>query len=385
MTHSPPNNSDLPEWKLLLAASAPVGDGDRIGRLLKSGVDWEAALRLAERHGVSSLMYRNLERFEDEVPAGVFAALRERREINIRKSLFLTRELIRVLNCLDGLGIAALPYKGVVLSEGYYGDMALRQCGDLDLFVRARDVGRVKSAVGELGFVARVQVPEEAEEDYIAAGYECSLDSPAGKNLLELQWALEPRYYAVDFDMEGLFARAVEAGFAGRRVKTLSAEDLLLVLSIHAAKHVWGRLIWMCDVERVLQRELDWEWVREQARGLGVERVLHVTLALAERLLGAGIPAAAQSGVRGDPVALEFAEEITGSIAAGVDYETQKVAYFRLMMRLRERRMDRVRFLTRLAFTPGPGEWDALRLPRFLFPFYRVVRLARLAGRFARG
>ena len=32
-----------------------------------------------------------------------------------------------------------------MLSEVYYGDMALRQSGDIDLFVRKRDVARIKS------------------------------------------------------------------------------------------------------------------------------------------------------------------------------------------------------------------------------------------------
>ncbi|HEY1660206.1 MAG TPA: nucleotidyltransferase family protein [Candidatus Sulfotelmatobacter sp.] len=367
-----------------MAASAPAGACERIEELLKSGVGWDEILRLAERHGASPLMYRNLERFEREIPAGAFAVLRERNEINIRKALFLTRELFRVLDCLNALGIEAIPYKGIVLSENYYGDMALRQCGDLDLFVRARDMARVKSAMRELGFTARVEIPAEAENDYIAAGYECSFDSPAGKNLLELQWALEPRYYAVDIDMEGLFARAVEVNFAGRQMLTLSVEDSLLVLAIHAAKHVWGRLIWLCDIERILQRELDWVGVRNCASGLGVQRILHVTLALAERFFGARVPGAVESDLRNDRVAWKFAEEIAESIAAGVDYETRKVSYFRLMMGLRERRMDRLRFLTRLTFTPGPGEWDAVKLPRILFPFYRVVRMARLAGRLVR-
>jgi hypothetical protein len=67
-----------------------------------------------------------------------------------------------------------------------------------------------------------------------------------------------------------------------------------------------------------------------------------------------------------------------------VTYEEEQLSYFRLMMRLRERRMDRVRFFTRLTFTPGPGEWVAVQLPKPLSPLYRVVRLARLASRFAR-
>jgi hypothetical protein len=52
-----------------------------------------------------------------------------------------------------------------------------------------------------------------------------------------------------------------------------------------------------------------------------------------------------------------------------------------LMLRLRERRADRLRFLSRLAFTPGPGEWKAVRLPVAFFPLYRLVRVGRLAAR----
>jgi hypothetical protein len=201
-----------------------------------------------------------------------------------------------------------------------------------------------------------------------------------------LQWALQPRFYAVDFDIDGLFTRTVKVTVAGRKLKTPSAEDLLLVLSIHAAKHVWGRLIWLCDIAQILKREeLNWDWIQARARELGVERILHITLLLTERLLKASIPGQIESAVRSDRAALAFASEIEQRLLSGVHYEEPQISYFRLMMRLRERRIDRVRFLMRLAFTPGLGEWDAVRLPKMLFPLYRVVRMARLAGRFTRG
>jgi len=264
--------------------------------------------------------------------------------------------------------------------------MAMRQSGDMDLFVRKRDVVRIKKAVQELGYSARVPIPENAEEDYIATGYECTFDSAAGQNILELQWALQPRFYAVDFDMEGLFGRAVSITVAGRRMKTPSPEDLLLMLSVHAAKHVWSRLIWLCDVAQVLRKNnLKWGWIQSQASALGVERILHITLLLANRFLAVPIPVAVENAVVADRAALAFSERIAIAIAAGVTYEEEKLSYFRLMMRLRERPIDRLRFLTRLTFTPGPGEWEAVHLSKALFPLYRVVRLARLAARFARG
>jgi Uncharacterised nucleotidyltransferase len=384
-----PTTQVASEWNLLLAASSVdprASDLARIRQLLDNPVEWDAVLRLVDHHGTASLLWQNLARFGELIPASALASLRQRYQRNVHKSLFLARELMRILDCLDGLGIEVVPYKGVVLSEVYYGDMALRQSGDMDLFVRGRDVARIKRALGELGYTTRLVIPENAMEDYIASGYEWTFDSPAGPNLLELQWALQPRFYAVDFEMEELFARAESVKAAGQAVKTPSPEDLLLVLAVHAAKHVWGRLIWLRDIAQVLKvKNLDWERVLDRAREIGIERILRVTLLLANRLLGAAIPAAIESAILADRAALELADEIAADLVRGTSPDVETISYFRLMMRLRERRADRVRFFTRLAFTPGPGEWGTVRLPRALFPLYRVVRLVRLAGRLGRG
>ena len=379
------------EWNLLLAASSPdcgQREIDRIRQLLeaRSPVDWGAVLEQADRHGTSSLVYRNLSHLPGDVPSSALVLLAQRYETNVHKSLFLTRELIRILDCLDGMGIEVLPYKGLVLSEMYYGDMALRQSGDLDLFVRKSDVARIKNAVRELGYTVRVPIPEGAEQDYILSGYEYTFDSAAGKNVLELQWALQPYFYAVDFDMEEMFDRAAKAVVAGCTVKTPSPEDLFLVLSVHAAKHVWGRLIWLYDIAQVLKTgNLNWNWIEHQAQKLGIERILRITLLLANRFVATAIPPQIEESIKADRGAQALAEEIAERVIRGVSYEEDQLSYFRLMMRLRERRADRIRFFTRLAFTPGPGEWEMFRLPKSAFPLYRLVRLARLAARFARG
>src|SRR5579862_1388730 len=382
------------EWRILLATSGSTpGAGDPTGMRsvlgsasLQRSTNWEILSGLADSHGVAPLLYQNLLPVADLVPAAVLASLRARYENNLHKSLFLARELMRVLDCCDAIDVEALPYKGVVLAESYYGDVSLRQAGDIDLFVHKEDFGRLKNALRGVGYIARKPVPQYHEEEYLGSGYECSFDGAAGNNLLEVQWALQPRFYAVDFDVDSLFSRAVWVTVAGRQVKTLRPEDLLLVLSVHAAKHLWSRLIWICDIARIVRREnLDWDWVQSRARKLGILRILHISLLLTSRLFRTSIPASLESAVLSDGAASLLAGEIEVIMRAGVPYDTQKVAYFRLMLRLRERPADRLRFLWRLAATPGPGEWQAVSLSRSLFPLYRAVRLARLAARFARG
>jgi hypothetical protein len=374
------------EWELLLAAiSSPEEVYDLSGRL--QNVDWAKLLRLADHHGVSSLLYQSLFRIADSaLPAEVLQSLRRRHDINVHKCLFLTRELVRILDNLDSLGIEVMPYKGVVLSQTMYGDMALRQCGDMDLLVHASDLPRIKKSVFDLGYTPHFALSEAIERAYVRSGYECTFDHGSSRNLLELQWALQPNFYSVDFDMSGVFRHAVSVSVAGRQVKTPSPEDLLLILSLHAAKHVWGRLIWLCDIAQITkQPDLNWDCIASQAKALGIERILHVTLLLAKSLLRAEMPSSLNGSSSTDAASHTLADKIGSGMANGVSCNAESLAYFRLMMQLRERRPDRLRFLRRLTFTPGPGEWEAIKLPALLFPLYRVVRMWRLAARLFRG
>lgn len=380
------------EWSFLQAACSEIPRSEKLDRLrllLPEPLRWNLLLDLADRHGAQPLLCQALTGIEaadaDAVPPAELSTLRRRNQINLHKALFLSRELIRIVECLAALGIEVMPYKGVALAELAYGDIALRHAGDIDLLIRSRDFARTRDAVRELGYTPHLALSAAEERAYLKSGYECAFDGAAGPNLLEVQWAIQPSFYAVDFDMDALFQRAVSITVAGHLMKTPSFEDLLLVLSAHAAKHVWGRLIWLCDIARLMSiPTLDWVWIASQAKPLGIVRILRVTMLLANRLLGAPIPLAAQANVPEDLGSLALVDEIQSHIASEAAFNVDSLAYFRLMMRLRERPLDRVRFLQRLALTPGPSEWQAVRLPAPLFSLYRVVRLSRLAARFLR-
>jgi len=373
----------------LLAACAALPRSEKRGRLqdlLGHPVNWPALFSLADHHGTQPLLHQALLDVEDVVPRDAMLASKQSSQSNLHKALLLARELIRVVGTLRAAGFEVMPYKGTALAELIYGDVALRQAGDIDLLIRPADFPRVREAVRELGYTPHESFSKKEERAYLQSGYECAFDGSAGRNLIELQWAVLPRFYAVDFDMSGVFGRAVNLNVAGQPMRTPSADDLFLILSVHAAKHVWGRLVWLCDIARLMNMPgLDWGWIRAQANELGISRILRVTMLAANRLLGAGIPAAAQELVSRDSAAGLLTEEITTHILNDRTYNVESLAYFRLMMRLREKPSNRLQFLSRLAFTPGPSEWKAVRLPEPLFPLYRMVRLTRLATRLVRG
>jgi hypothetical protein len=376
------------EWSLLRTACSEIPCQEKSARLrslAREPLRWKLLFDLADRHGTQPLLYQALVGIDDAIPREQVSWLEQRYQTNLHKALFLSRELIRIVDHLFARGLAVMPYKGLALAELIYRDIALRQSGDIDLLIHPQDLPRIRDAVRELGYSPHLSLSPTEERAYLKSGYEFAFDGEAGPNLLEVQWAIQPRFYSIDFDMPVLFQRAVTVSVAGRPMQTPSCEDLLLVLSAHAAKHVWSRLVWLCDIARIMSLStLNWNWIASQAQALGIVRIVRVSMIFANRLLDAAIQPASQATFPNDPAALSLADEIQTHIMSESPYSVESVAYFRLMMRLRERPADRRRFLRRLVFTPGPSEWQAVHLPAPLFPLYRLVRLSRLAARVVR-
>jgi len=381
-------DSLAPEWSVLLTACSFLPSEEKLAslrQLLRNPIDWKALFDLAERQGCLPLIHQSLSPLSDVVPSEPFRALHDRHGANLVKALLLARELIRIVEQLSALGIEAMPYKGLALAEVLYRDISMRQAGDIDLLIRPDDFRRACEAVQQIGYRAQHIFSDAEAREYLKSGYECAFDGTAGPNLLEFQWAILPRFYSIDFDMDALFHRGAVVSVAGRDMKTPSREDLLLVLSAHAAKHVWGRLVWLRDIAMLLSVcDLNWDWIASQAHELGIERILCVTISLAHVLLQSPIPAPAQRIIARDQSVDLLVAETQAQILTESQHSPESLPYFKLMLRLRERRSDRRRFIQRLALTPGPGEWQLLRLPPILFPLYRLLRLSRLAARLAR-
>ena len=398
-----------PEFDLLVACCADSSrnaHADCLRKFLSRALDWDRVLHHVDHHRVVPQVYEALLPISHLVPSQPFDALRSRYQHNARKTLWFTAELLRILSHLKSAGIKALPYKGPVLAQALYGEVTKRQFGDLDILVLPEDVLTAKAALLDLGYKPKIELAPPIEKTYVETGYEYSFNAVHAPNLLELQWRIVPRFYSIDFKVADFLKRADEISLGiqemedgrsrpsfriasakrqpalGRPIRTLCGEDLMLVLCVHAAKHVWVQLSWLCDIAQLAKsQQLDWNAIQDEAHRLGIERIVSLNLLLAHNLLGTPLPPQINKRLQQDPAATNLADEIQPIIQRSTHYNTESLPYFRLMMRLRERWQDRARLLWRLTFTPSVSEWNAVRLPQALHPLYRLVRLSRLARR----
>jgi hypothetical protein len=391
------------EFELLCLLAGAKLSSERLERIADcdfATLDWKTFLDLAEHHGVLPIAASNLieHRFIKSgcidsgrrVPSEIERSLRSAYEANLRRSLWFSGELARLMQNFERLQAPVIPYKGPVLAQSIYGDVGLRSFSDLDFLISPRDFERAKQALAEIGYCPTVELTPAVERLWLRIGYERSFDGAAGKNLVELQWALLSHFYAVDshqaeLRIEDLIERAGRTLVGGREMPCLSPEDSLLVLCLHAAKHLWTRLIWLCDIAETVQgTEIDYELLFSRARKLGVSRIVGISFWLAKNVIHGKLPAPVAAMIEANPQVAVLGREFGQRLKRRAAYDFESTDYFRLIMKTRERRADRWRYLWRLVWTPGAGDVAAVRLPETLFPLYRIVRIGRLIRRLIR-
>jgi hypothetical protein len=206
--------------------------------------------------------------------------------------LSISAELGAVAQVLEGLPYPWLVLKGPVLAELAYGDVGLRQYGDLDLLTSRAGFGRVLVAIEHAG--GRLLEANWPLMKRIGRG-EMMLRLPQG-GLGDLHWDLvcdfAPRArFAVPTDE--LLERAVPAQLSGTNVKVLEPTDQVLHLCLHGALAGGHQLVWLKDIERAVASSLpDWDALVDRARRYRLGLVCALMLQRARSVLGAEVPSA---------------------------------------------------------------------------------------------
>ena len=373
-----------PEARLLLACGrATLGNGERqaVEKLAREVADWDRVDALAVRHGLVPLLHRHLGSLTPGVvPKPTLAALWARAEVIARRSRAMARELEEVIAHLAAQGITVAPYKGPALALALYGDVALRDFGDLDLLVRAQDAIRAKDALAARGYVPQFALPPHLEQALVESPRhdELPLLDKARGFLVELHWRTDPDYDVLDV---GLWNRLEPVSGGATTLWTLPERELLLVLGLHGTKHLWASLNWLVDVAELLRRGPDGEWLLERARAFGCLRRLALCLRLARDLLDAPIPALLARAIEDERV-VRLAAQITPALFEPEYRAPGTVDYLHTLLGLQDSFPGRARYLARTMLTPTLGDWLAHPLPRGLSFLYLPLRIPRLARKY---
>jgi Uncharacterised nucleotidyltransferase len=367
--------------ELLRAVVRSPAKGDRgsIARLIEGVQDWDAAITGAHAHGVLPMLYARLSEEGLPVPAAALERMRAGNDRNVFHSLANAAELLDVLKAFDEQQIPAMPFKGVVLAASVYKDLSARPAGDLDVLVFFKDLKRAEDILTRRGYELETPVKDDGSPvnpDY----FECYFERQSDGMVIELRWRLEltePRFRR-NLGMDWVWPRRQVTTLAGARVPDLDPETALLVLCMHGSKHAWSRLIWTCDVARLLERHPDLEWggVIREAKRTGLLRALALGVLLAHRVAAAPVPQTVLRSLEAVGAVRDLAQHFDENLLKRPGlFPRGRVPYNIHLLGIG----DRIRMLFSLSVLQ-PNAWDRefVRLPRALDPLYYVIRPFRI-------
>lgn len=367
-----------PEQFLIAACSR-----DRTGlvdRMTREISNWEPVLELAERHAMLPLVSDMLLdlRAVHRDPELIRRLKHFRKRIAV-KNEFLKQELIRILTLFQDLGIEVIPYKGPVLAEELYGDIVQRQFDDLDLFVRREDLDRAESALRRGGYRLLGNLSSQQRSAEIA--FRGSLELGHEKHLTEvdLHCSIVEPFYSMKSPIN--WEKLEERAFGSLMIKTLSPEDLLLVLCVHGSKHHFSKIRWLCDIVQLVEKNpsIKWKEIFASANQNGTSRILGASLLLSNKFLGARVPANIVEELEEIPeansIALDYCREF---FSVGMRGE---IDIFKQDLRLRECYSDRIKYVFGRVFLPFDEDWQIVKVPKALFPIYFVLKPLKILAK----
>jgi hypothetical protein len=376
---SPPDRGE--NEMLLLCARSKLAPEQiaRLRALVNQDLDWEYLYKLAQRHSLIPLVFAQLQSsIKESVPAEVLQRFRRSFQENAARNLIFADELASLIKALTDAGVEAIVFKGPALAITAYGNLALRRFIDLDVMVRRADVARAIEVLSAKGYSSARPLDPEQQELLLRTQH--NLQFTRGRLIVELHWQVSPELFASSVTAEDLWQNLETVQINKAEVKTLKTEDLLFSLCVHGSRHLWQRLAWICDIDRIIatRPEIDWPGLLDRARQAKAERMFLLGPALAAKLLGTNLPKLVSQAISHDRTIASIADEITGRLFDGTEQQPHSLGtIFSYNLRIRRDWRSRVRYCRHM-LDPTDSDLESVRLSKPLHFVYYLLRPLRL-------
>ena len=352
---------------------------------LKQEINWDYLFATAQAHGLLPLLHKHLtSTAADLVPNHFLSRLKRESVANSQNVLHLVGKQLRVYKLFKENDIPVALFKGPLLAQMAYGEISLRQAGDIDLLIERQHFDRARSLLESLGYEMFPRLTPAQLASHLNNNCEIQFMRDEWFTVVDLHWELAPRSFVFKVKAEEVMSRLQSVSLAGTMVETFSAEDLVLYQAMHGAKHLWRRLEWISSLAESMRSSvtINWDTVVERAGQARATRMLGLGLRLVEEFSDVRIPSHVLAALDSDRTMQQMARSIRAQLFTtyGAADSTETNLY---NLRVMDRKRDALISALRAIFVPTLPDWQALALPsplHSLYYAYRPLRLSKIYG-----
>ena len=372
-----------PENELILCIARRELDSvrsARIRQLLQQPLDFDYVFTIAQAHGLLPLLHKNLSGATDVIPGHFLSRLKRESVANSQSVLHLIGKQLRAYKLLKECNIPVALFKGPVLAHLAYGEVSLRQAGDIDMLINVRHFGEARRCLQTLGYEMFPKLTPPQIESHLNNHCEIQFMRDDWFTVVDLHWQLAPRSFVFNVNADEVMSRLQSVSLAGTDVETFCAEDSVLYQSMHGAKHLWRRLEWIVALAETVRSsaEIDWDVLLNRATRAHATRMLGLGLRLVHEFSDARVSSHVFATLDSDGSMQHMAQDIRTQIFTtyGAADSTETNLY---NLRIMDRKRDALISALRSIFVPTLPDWQALALPAPLYSLYYAFRPLRLS------
>jgi len=351
-------------------------------------------LALANQHGILPLVYRTIKNLpkNDESLSPHSTLLSELKPLYmsiVQRNMLMTSELIKIMDLLKENSIEALAFKGPTLSHMAYGDITLRQYSDLDILVGEKDLYSTAKLIVAQNYepMDSIAFLKNKAKLHVEKNYEFYGRKNGIK--VEIHWRLINSSFLKKFKSYDLFASAQDVKINQMAIPIPDTKILLLYLCNHGASHMWERLEWIVDIDRLIRSKetsLDWNEILSLASTLQSKTSLLLGLGLSKTLFNTPLPPSVRSQLHSTQVTdlITFIFDTLNSDLISKDHTSHKknLKVFQFHLALQDSLATKSGFILQTLFGYSDRDVMMVNLPRPLFFLYYPLRILRIINKY---
>ena len=287
----PQANPSTPLYDLLIECCRHEPGNAKLEEYAEKIIHWNAFLASAYAHGVYPLAARSLKTVSS-VPEYIKTTLKITNLDIARRNMAMTSELLRIMKLLKGHGIKALAIKGPVLSQIIHGDIAIRQYADIDILIEQSDLWKAAQLLTKNGLIFEHDLKFLKNKTLLKIAKDITLSNEARNIHIELHWKLFDGKIFAKSNLKLFHESSTHCTINRISIDTLDHTVNLLFLLAHGSKHMWERMEWIVDIDRILRThsDIDWDLMMNSAEAMGIKPMIDLGLLVVHKMFATVIP-----------------------------------------------------------------------------------------------
>jgi len=328
---------------------------------------------LANQHGILPLVYKTIKSLPTthyQLPAKILPEINAQYMSISKRNMLMSAELIRIIQLLEKNSIKAIAFKGPTLSQILYGDITLRQYGDLDVLVKKEDIYKIDTLLKDLGYQRVLKLTPVQEKIYIQNAQDLGFYHSKNGLLFEMHWSLLNEDYPLKINLDTIWETPQTISINQHKIKTFPTEELLTYLCIHGSKHLWERIEWIKDIDLLIRKkDIDWGKVVKQVDGSGFEAMIYLGLSLAKELFKTPLPKNVTNHISDMKILITLSDFVLENWQSPKNTFQQTYIKLKLFPGIKEQAV----FLHKILIKPSLNDYQFIDLPKSFYWVYYFV------------